>query len=51
MSVLKACLSFSALARTAAGRALAIESGRTIILDREEMIAMANESNIAILAV
>lgn len=33
------------------GRALAMEAGRTIILDREEMIALADATGIAIVAV
>ena len=33
------------------GRALAVESGRTIILDREEMIARADRADIAVVAV
>ena len=33
------------------GRALAVESGRTIILDREEMIACADRADIAVVAV
>jgi DUF1009 family protein len=33
------------------GRVLAIEAGRTIILDREETLALANESGIAVVAV
>jgi len=33
------------------GRALALEAGRTIILDREEMIALADAAGIAVVAV
>ena len=33
------------------GRALALEAGRTITLDREEMIAVADAAGIAIVAV
>jgi DUF1009 family protein len=33
------------------GRALAVEAGRTIVLDRAEMVALANEAGIAVVAV
>jgi len=33
------------------GRALAVEAGHTIVLDRAEMIALANEAGIAVVAV
>jgi DUF1009 family protein len=33
------------------GRALAVEAGRTIVLDRPEMLALANEARIAVVAV
>jgi DUF1009 family protein len=33
------------------GRALAIEAGRTIMLDRSEMLALANEARVAVVAV
>jgi hypothetical protein len=33
------------------GRALAVEAGRTIVLDRAEMIALADEAKIAVVAV
>ena len=33
------------------GRALAIEAGRTIILDRQEMLALADKADIAVVAV
>ena len=33
------------------GRALAVEAGRTIVLDRAEMLAVANEAKIAVVAV
>ena len=33
------------------GRVLAVEAGRTIILDRTEMLALANEAKIAVVAV
>jgi DUF1009 family protein len=33
------------------GRALAVEAGRTIVLDRSEMLALADEAKIAVVAV
>jgi DUF1009 family protein len=33
------------------GRALAVEAGRTIVLDRGEMLALADEAKIAVVAV
>jgi len=33
------------------GRALAIEAGSTVILDRDEMVALANRADIAVVAV
>jgi len=33
------------------GRALAIEAGRTIVLDRAQTIALADEAKIAVVAV
>ncbi|HJQ82433.1 MAG TPA: UDP-2,3-diacylglucosamine diphosphatase LpxI [Candidatus Binatia bacterium] len=33
------------------GRALAIEAGRTVVLDREEMIALADRADVAVVAV
>jgi DUF1009 family protein len=36
--------------REVRGRALAVEAGRTLCLDREEMVSLADEGGITILA-